>query len=153
MIGAIFCQNVAARLLGLPVVFTFPRAGDFSGRVVSSACMDHLGGAYLHKVLFDDGDEADYAFNTILKAHEHYMRLNSAELPRSQRKPVQFNRRQTIEEPLPTPTPAQPTTDIALDLPPSLLNYPIRLSFNGTMMQGQLTHRHVTPTGEHKYTV
>ena len=81
MIGAILCPKVAARLLGLPVVFTFPRVGDFSGRVVSSSCMDHLGGAYLHKVRFDDEDEADYPFDAILKAHESYMRLNSADPP------------------------------------------------------------------------
>ena len=153
VIGAILCPNVAARLLDLPVVFTFPRAGDFSGRVISNACMEHLGGAYLHKVLFDDGDEADYPFDTILRAHEHYMRLNSADLSRNLRKPVQFNRRQTLSEPHPTLAPAQFGEDITLDLPPSLLNYPIRLLFNGSMVQGQLTHRRVTATGEHKYTV
>ena len=153
MIGAILCPKVAARLLGLPVVFTFPRVGDFSGRVVSSSCMDHLGGAYLHKVRFDDEDEADYPFDSILKAHESYMRLNSADPPLGWRKPVQFSQRTTVTEPLPTSTPAHPSTPIVLELPPSLLNYPVRLSFNGTMMQGQLTCRHISLTGEHKYTV
>jgi hypothetical protein len=81
------------------------------------------------------------------------MRLNSADLSRNLRKPVQFNRRQTPSEPHPTFAPAQLGGDITLDLPPSLLNYPIRLLFNGSMIQGQLTNRHVTATGEHKYTV
>jgi hypothetical protein len=43
-------------------VFPFPGAGLFSGKVVSSDAKEHLGGAFLHLVEFDDGDEAEYPF-------------------------------------------------------------------------------------------
>ncbi len=134
VIGAILCPKFAARLLGISQAVSSP-----------APCMDHLGMAYLHKVRFDEEDEADYPFAAILKAHESYMRLNSAEPPLGSRKPVQFSQRPTVTEPLPTFTPAQPSSPIALELPSSLLNYTKCLSFNGTIVQGQLTCRHISP--------
>ncbi len=56
----------------------------------------------------------DYPFDTILRAHEHYMRLNSADLSRNLRKPVQFSRRKTLVKPHRTLASAQLGATIAL---------------------------------------
>ena len=123
VVGAIFCPNVAARLNGTAVSYSFPGHGVWSGEVISFAVMEHLNGAILHRVRFTDAETEDYSFQSILLAHARFLAESS---PAAPRKALSL----APDPSLPTPVHplallvTQPLSSTALALPTSLQNYP-----------------------------
>jgi hypothetical protein len=156
MVGAIYCPALASRLLDLPVLFPFPGAGLFSGKVTSSDSKEHLGGAFLHLVVFDDGDQAEYSFAEILEAHQSYMKATNPGAPPTAHPiapaPPTALANATAAAAL-APAFPTPATTTALALPPSLANYPLRILYSGTILQVSITGRFVDAASKHSYNV
>jgi hypothetical protein len=117
------------------------------------------GGAILHEVTFSDGDVAEYSYTEVVKCHENYLQAHTTQ-------PVFHLQLPNLSSSVQALTHAHqgdsiihdglslngdPTTAARpLPLPRSFASYPLRLPFEGSMMQAEITERHINPHGIHE---
>jgi hypothetical protein len=157
--GAISCCFIAEALIHLPVQRNFPGHGSFSGFVTGWDAKEDYGGAILHQVTFSDGDIGEYSFAEITKYHENYLQTHTTQpvfqikMPNLSNSTQALAYGQTNTSVDPGENESTPTAPSPLPLPQSLISYPLRLPFEGSMVQATISTRRIDPHGIHEWRV
>ena len=120
-----YSEAVAASLLGVQILRSFPGVGDFEGTVVGTSAPAEASDPFLHEVRWSDGDEEELTMGEVLRGQERFLATNRPTAPPTV----------TVQAALiplrPTPPAAVWADPVALPLPSSLANYPLRITREG----------------------
>ena len=71
-----YSEAVAASLLGVQILRSFPGVGDFEGTVVGTSAPAEASDPFLHEVRWSDGDEEELTMGEVLRGQERFLATN-----------------------------------------------------------------------------